>query len=62
MSQHEALVRFHNWCAAGHRKAEARWLWRRRCMMHAQRSPLTNVPIGIRLLRRKEDLFFGTGR
>ena len=52
MSEHEALTRFHDRCAPRHRKAETRRLWRSRCMMHAQRSPLTNVPIGIRLLRQ----------
>ena len=45
MSEHEALLRFHDWCAAWHRKAETRRLWRRRCVMHAQRSPLTKVLI-----------------
>jgi hypothetical protein len=45
MSEHEALMRFHYWCAARPRKAETRRLWRRRCVMHAQRSPLTNVLI-----------------
>ena len=45
MSEHEALARFHYWCAARHRKAETRRLWRSRCVMHAQRSPLTNVLI-----------------
>ena len=45
MSEHEALTRFHYWCAGGHRKAETRRLWRHRCVMHAQRSPLTNVLI-----------------
>ena len=40
MSEHEALARFHDWCAARHRKVETRRLWRSRCMMHAQRSPL----------------------
>jgi hypothetical protein len=45
MSEHEALTRFHYWCAARHRKAETRWLWRPRSVMHAQRSPLTNVRI-----------------
>jgi hypothetical protein len=45
MSQHEALARFHDWCAAGHRKAETRRLWRSRCMTHTERSPLTNVLI-----------------
>jgi hypothetical protein len=45
MSEHEALKRFHDRCAARHRKAETRRLWRRRCVMHAQRSPLTNVLI-----------------
>ena len=52
MSEHEALARFHCWCAARHHKVEIRRLWRSRCMMDAQRSPLTNVLIRIRLLRR----------
>jgi hypothetical protein len=52
MSEHEALARFHYGCAARHHKVEIRRLWRSRCMMHAQRSPLTNVLIRIRLLRR----------
>ena len=50
MSEHEALARFHYGCAARHHKVEIRRLWRSRCMMHAQRSPLTNVLIRIRLL------------
>jgi hypothetical protein len=45
VSEHEALTRFHDRCAPRHRKAETRRLWRRRCVMHAQRSPLTNVLI-----------------
>ena len=45
MSEHEALTRFHYWRAARHRKAETRWHWGRCCVMHAQRSPLTNVLI-----------------
>jgi hypothetical protein len=45
MSKHEAQARFHHWCAPRHRKAETRRLWRRCCVMHAQRSPLTNVLI-----------------
>ena len=52
MSKHEALARFHYGCAARHHKVEIRRLWRSRCMMHAQRSPLTNVLIRIRLLRQ----------
>ena len=52
MSEHEALARFHYGCAARHHKVEIRRLWRSRCMMHAQRSPLTNILIRIRLLRR----------
>src|SRR6202043_910572 len=44
MSEHEALARFHYGCAARHHKVEIRRLWRSRCMMHAQRSPLTNIP------------------
>jgi hypothetical protein len=43
MSEHEALLRFHDWCAAWHGKAETPRLWRRRCVMHPQRSPLTKV-------------------
>ena len=46
MSEHEALKRFHDRCAARHRKAETRRLWRHRCVMHTQRSPWTNVLIG----------------
>ena len=45
MSGDEALTRFYYWCAARHRKAETRRLWRRRCVMHAQRLPLTTVLI-----------------
>jgi hypothetical protein len=45
MSEDEALTRFHYWCAARHTKAETSQLWRRRCVMHAQRSPLTNILI-----------------
>jgi hypothetical protein len=45
MSEHEALTRFHDGCAARHRKAETRRLWRSRCLMRAQRSPLTNILI-----------------
>ena len=45
MSEHEALLRLHDWCAAWHGKAETGRLWRRRCVMNAQRSPLTNVLI-----------------
>ena len=52
MSEHEALARFHYGCAARHNKVEIRRLWRSRCMMYAQRSPLTNVLIWIRLLRQ----------
>ena len=52
MSEHEALARFHYGCAARHHKVEIHRLWRSRCMMHAQRSPLTNILIRIRLLRR----------
>jgi len=36
MSEHEALLRFHDWCAAWHGKAETRWLWPCRCVMHPQ--------------------------
>jgi hypothetical protein len=43
MSEHEALFRFHDRCAARHRKAETRRLWRCRCVMHPQRSPLIKV-------------------
>ena len=52
MSEGKALLRFHDWRAARNRKAMTRRLWCSRCMMHAQRSPLTNVLIRIRLLRR----------
>jgi hypothetical protein len=45
MSEDEALTRFYYWCAARHTKAEARRLWCRRRVMHAQRSPLINVLI-----------------
>jgi hypothetical protein len=51
MSEHEALARFHYGCAARYHKVEIRRLWRSRCMMQAQRSPLTNILIRIRLLR-----------
>jgi hypothetical protein len=43
MSEHEALLRFHDWCAAWHGKAETRRLGRCRCVMHPQGSPLTEV-------------------
>jgi hypothetical protein len=43
MSEHEALLRFHDWCAAWHGKAQICRLWRCRCVMHPQRSPLINV-------------------
>ena len=43
MSEHEALLRFHDWCAAWHGKAQTRRLWRCRWVMHAQRLPLTTV-------------------
>jgi hypothetical protein len=62
MSEHEALARFHYGCAARHHKVEIRRLWRSRCMMHAQRSPLTNILIRIRLFAPKQDLYFGIGR
>ena len=52
MSKHEAQARFHDWCAARHRKAETRRLWRSRWLMDAQRSLLTEVLISIRLLRQ----------
>ena len=52
MSEHQVRVCFHDWCAARRRQVDASWLLRSRCMMHAQRSLLTNVPIGIRLLRQ----------
>jgi hypothetical protein len=45
MSEQESLARFHDWCAARHRIVETHRLWRPRCMMHAQRSPLINVLI-----------------
>ena len=45
MSEHEGQAGFHDRCAARHHKAETRRLWRRRCVMHAQQSPLTNVLI-----------------
>ena len=45
MSEHEAQARLHYGCAARHHKVEIRRLWRSRCMMHAQRSPLTDVLI-----------------
>ena len=51
MSEHEALLRFHDGCAAWHGKAETRRLGRCRCVMHRQCSPLIN-PSQIRLLRR----------
>ena len=61
MSEDEPPARFHDWCAARHRKVETRWLWRFRCVMHAQRSPLTNV-----LIRSgscaEANLYFGIGR
>jgi hypothetical protein len=43
MSEHEALLRFHDWGGPWHGKAETRRLWRCRCVMHPQRSPLTTV-------------------
>jgi hypothetical protein len=43
MSKHEARARFHDWRATRHRKVETRRLWRCRCIMDSQRSPLTNV-------------------
>jgi hypothetical protein len=52
MSEHEAQARLHYWCFAQHRKVKTRRLWHSRCMMHTQRSPLTNILIRIRLLRR----------
>jgi hypothetical protein len=45
MSEHEGKVGFHDRCAARHHKAETHRLWRSRCVMHAHRSPLTNVLI-----------------
>jgi hypothetical protein len=45
MSEYEGQAGFHDRCAARHHKAETRRLWRSRCVMHAQRSPLTNVLI-----------------
>ena len=62
MSEHEALARFHYGCAARHHKVEIRRLWRSRCVMHAQRSPLTNILIRIPALAPKQDLYFGIGR
>jgi hypothetical protein len=52
MSEHQELARFHHWCGGRHRRAETRRLWRARCMIDAQRSPVTNVLLRIRLLRR----------
>jgi hypothetical protein len=52
MSKYEAQARFHHWCDARRRQVETSRLLRSRCMMRAQRSHLTNVPIGIRLLRQ----------
>ena len=43
MSEHEALLRFHDWCAAWHGKAETRRFELCRCVMHPQRSPLINL-------------------
>jgi hypothetical protein len=60
MSEHEALARFHDWGGAGPGKAETRRRWRSRCMMHPQRSRLTNVSIRIRLLRRSGICTSGT--
>ena len=37
--------RFHHWYAARHRNAETRRHWHSRWVMHAQRSPLTNLLI-----------------
>jgi hypothetical protein len=62
MSKHEALARFHDWCAAGHCKAETRRLWRSRCVTHAERSPLTNILIRSGSCAERKDLYFGTGR
>jgi hypothetical protein len=45
MSEHGPPARLHDWCAARQRKFETRWPWRFRCVMHAQRSPLTHVLI-----------------
>jgi hypothetical protein len=33
MSEHEALLRFHHWCATWHGKVETRRLWRCRWVM-----------------------------
>jgi len=52
MSEHEAQARLHYWCFAQHRRVKTRRLWHSRCMMHTQRSPLTNVLTRIQLLRR----------
>ena len=62
MSEHEALARFHDWCAARHRKAETRRLWR--SPLRDARTTITfdQRPNQIRLLRRRQDLYFGTGR
>jgi hypothetical protein len=43
MSEHEAVLHLHDWCAAWHGKAETRRLWRCRCVMHPQHSPLIQV-------------------
>jgi hypothetical protein len=45
MSEHEAQARLHYWCFAQHRKVKTLRLWHSRCVMHAQRSPLTTVLI-----------------
>jgi hypothetical protein len=60
MSEHEALARFQYGCAARHHKVRYAGFGAPG-MMHAQRSPLTNILIRIRLLAPKQDLYFGIG-
>ena len=43
MSEHQALLRVHDWCATWHGKGETRRLWRCRCVMQPQYSPLIEV-------------------
>ena len=45
MSEHEALLRLHDWCAAWHGKAETGRLWSSGCVMNTQLSPLIKVPV-----------------
>ena len=52
MSEHEALARSTMSVPRGTTKLRYAGFGRSRCMMHAQRSPLTNILIRIRLLRR----------